>query len=57
MLLVWTYYSAMVLFLGAEFTQVYATTFGSLKDKKPGTPQQEAKVEEVLPPKGERASV
>lgn len=53
-LLVWIYYSAMVLFLGAEFTQVYATTYGSLKDKKPGTPQQEAKVEEPMPPKHER---
>jgi membrane protein len=28
-LLVWIYYSAQILFLGAEFTQVYATRFGS----------------------------
>lgn len=28
-LLVWIYYSALILFLGAEFTQVYATRFGS----------------------------
>lgn len=27
--LVWTYYSAQILFLGAEFTQVYARYFGS----------------------------
>ena len=27
-LLVWVYYSAQILFLGAEFTQVYATRFG-----------------------------
>jgi membrane protein len=28
-LLIWIYYSAQILFLGAEFTQVYATRFGS----------------------------
>ena len=28
-LLVWVYYSAQILFLGAEFTQVYANKFGS----------------------------
>ena len=27
-LIVWVYYSAQILFLGAEFTQVYATRFG-----------------------------
>jgi membrane protein len=30
MLLVWVYYSAQVVFLGAEFTRVYALRFGSL---------------------------
>ncbi len=30
-LLVWVYWSSQILFLGAEFTQVYARTFGSLK--------------------------
>ena len=30
-LLIWVYWSAQILFLGAEFTQVYARTFGSLK--------------------------
>ena len=30
-LLVWVYWSAQILFFGAEFTQVYARTFGSLK--------------------------
>ncbi|HEX7833670.1 MAG TPA: YihY/virulence factor BrkB family protein [Thermoanaerobaculia bacterium] len=30
-LLVWVYWSAQILFLGAEFTQVYARRFGSLK--------------------------
>lgn len=28
-ILLWVYYSAMILFLGAEFTQVYANAFGS----------------------------
>jgi membrane protein len=28
-ILVWVYYSAMILFLGAEFTQVYANRYGS----------------------------
>jgi membrane protein len=28
-LLIWVYYSAQILFLGAEFTQVYANRFGS----------------------------
>jgi membrane protein len=27
-LLLWVYYSAQILFLGAEFTQVWATKFG-----------------------------
>jgi membrane protein len=30
-LLIWVYWSAQILFLGAEFTQVYARTFGSLR--------------------------
>ena len=29
LLLIWIYYSAQILFFGAEFTQVYANTFGS----------------------------
>ncbi|NIV12934.1 MAG: YihY/virulence factor BrkB family protein, partial [Aliifodinibius sp.] len=28
-ILLWIYYSAQILFLGAEFTQVYANRFGS----------------------------
>ena len=31
-LLLWVYYSAQVFFLGAEFTKVYAETFGTRKD-------------------------
>ncbi len=30
-LLVWVYWSAQILFLGSEFTQVYARTFGSMQ--------------------------
>lgn len=30
-LLVWVYWSAQILFFGAEFTQVYARTFGTLR--------------------------
>lgn len=33
--LVWVYYSAQILFLGAEFTQVYATRFGRGLSPKP----------------------
>jgi membrane protein len=32
-LLIWVYYSAQIFLLGAEFTWVYAHTFGSLKDQ------------------------
>lgn len=31
LILVWVYYSAQIVFLGAEFTQVYARRFGSLR--------------------------
>jgi membrane protein len=41
-LLLWVYWSAQILFLGAEFTQVYARTLGSLKGD---TSKQEAKAE------------
>jgi membrane protein len=34
-LLVWVYYSAQIFLMGAEFTWVYAHTFGSLRDKPP----------------------
>lgn len=34
-LLVWVYYSSMILFLGAEFTEVYARHHGSLQNKPP----------------------
>ena len=31
LILVWIYYSAQIVFFGAEFTQVYARRFGSLR--------------------------
>ncbi len=34
-ILVWIYYSAQILFLGAEFTQVYANKYGSGVEPKP----------------------
>ena len=33
-LLIWIYYSAQILFLGAEFTQVFARLYGSRRDEK-----------------------
>ena len=33
--LVWVYYSAQIFFFGAEFTHVYAKSFGSLKGRQP----------------------
>ena len=33
-LLLWIYYSAQILLFGAEFTQVYANTYGSLIEPK-----------------------
>jgi membrane protein len=45
-LLVWVYYSSLILFLGAEFTQVYARLYGSLRSApttrplKPRPPQE-----------------
>ncbi|RQP21989.1 YihY/virulence factor BrkB family protein [Piscinibacter terrae] len=35
-LLLWVYYSAQIFLLGAEFTWVYAHTFGSLRHQPPG---------------------
>jgi membrane protein len=34
-LLLWIYYSSQLLFLGAEFTQVYARRYGSLRPEAP----------------------
>lgn len=44
-LLLWVYYSAQILFLGAEFTQVYANRFGKAITPKPNA-------ERLNPPAG-----
>jgi membrane protein len=43
--LLWVYYSAQILFLGAEFTQVYAKKFGKAIVPKPNA-------ERLYPPAG-----
>jgi membrane protein len=56
-LLVWVYWSAQILFFGAEFTQVYARTFGSLKGdtskrqahEQAARPEDRPKVAEPVP--------
>jgi membrane protein len=49
-LLLWIYYSSQILFLGAEFTQVYATHYGSqIKPSKHAVPVVEKK--EVASPR------
>lgn len=45
-LLIWVYWSAQILFLGAEFTQVYARRFGSLKGD---TSKQQARAQAQRP--------
>jgi membrane protein len=35
-LVIWVYYSAQIIFLGAEFTQVYARRYGSRRESIPG---------------------
>ncbi|MHB0856748.1 MAG: YihY/virulence factor BrkB family protein [Anaerolineae bacterium] len=66
-LLIWIYYSSQILFLGAEFTQVYANSYGSrivadedavpLSDDvraKQGMPRRETVEQRVAESKGER---
>lgn len=43
---VWVYYSAQIFLLGAEFTWIYARTFGSMRDLQP---QLEAKIDAPAP--------
>jgi membrane protein len=47
-LLVWVYWSAQILFLGAEFTQVYARTYGTMRGdtSKARARQQAGRVED-----------
>jgi membrane protein len=55
-LLIWVYWSAQILFFGAEFTQVYARTFGSLRGD---TSKQEARAQADRPedrPREDRSS-
>ena len=51
-LLVWVYWSAQILFFGAEFTQVYARRFGSLKGD---TSKREARAQAKRPEDRPRA--
>ena len=52
--LLWVYYSALIFFLGAEFTQVYATQYGSgvipAKNAEPLAVAQETQKRESPPP-------
>jgi membrane protein len=48
-LLLWVYYSSQVLFLGAEFTQVYANRFGSKMRPKPNAERVFPRTEEYPP--------
>jgi membrane protein len=52
-LLVWVYWSAQILFLGAEFTQVYARRYGSLQGDKS---KQEARARAAKPEDRPRVS-
>jgi hypothetical protein len=58
LLLIWIYYSAQILFLGAEFTQVYAKRYGSRiepdDDAVPVT--EEARAQQGLPSKEKLAA-
>jgi membrane protein len=51
-LLVWVYWSAQIMFLGAEFTQVYARTYGSLRGDRS---KQEARAQAARPEDRPRA--
>ena len=50
-ILLWVYYSAQILFLGAEFTQVYANTYGSriVADESAVPLTEEARQEQGIP--------
>ena len=51
LILVWVYYSAQILFFGAEFTQVYANKYGSrIKPDKDAVPvTEEARAQQGMP--------
>jgi len=54
-ILLWVYYSSLIFFLGAEFTQVYACEYGSgivpAKHAEPITPNAQRKIGNRRPPK------
>jgi membrane protein len=58
-ILIWVYYSAQVLFFGAEFTQVYADRFGSRirPDKDARSVTKPERIEQGTPAKKGRSSV
>nr|MDQ5867713.1 ribonuclease BN [Chloroflexota bacterium] len=51
--LVWIYYSALIFFIGAELTQVYARRFGSrvVPDSNAEPLTEEARAQEGIPSK------
>ncbi|MBW4438000.1 MAG: YihY/virulence factor BrkB family protein [Pleurocapsa minor GSE-CHR-MK-17-07R] len=53
LILLWIYYSAQILLFGAEFTQVYARRYGSLRDLRPRkiSPLATSQVPLLPPPK------
>lgn len=58
-ILAWVYYAAQILFFGAEFTQVYATKYGSqivpTKNAMPVT--EEARAQQGIPHEGNQNSI
>jgi membrane protein len=48
-MMVWVYYSAQIFLLGAEFTWVYAHTFGSRRGQPRPRPEDSAPVEPRSP--------
>jgi membrane protein len=50
--LLWVYYSAMILYLGAEFTYVYSVRYGSRRDSKGVAGAGEQDREPLIPPGG-----
>ena len=59
---VWVYYSAQIFLLGAEFTWIYARTFGSMRDLQPelaaksGAPPPGFAADRARPPQGPDAA-
>jgi membrane protein len=50
-LLLWIYYSAQILFFGAELTQVYATRYGSWKGAEERQRQKQGQTTGVVQPR------